>query len=202
MDFYLWDLGLTSDHRYNRFFDIFHPIIPITNRNRFEAEISANSPPLDVQALSYAIALLGSCSTPELRCHANICYEQVRLLLDKCESQETDKCLMSINNLQACTFLTLYELKQPNFTRAWMSLGRAIRLAKMMGLEQIYSGNSRTIWQGDLHMQSALTPGPIDSEERRRTFWALYIFDAFASIRTTTSWAFSNQASYKFFWWI
>ena len=173
-------------------FDICRPMLAMIDHSRFEAEISQPSPSIQVQALSYALGALGAFLIPELHSHVKICYQQSRTLLDLCERQESGESLISINTLQACTLLTFYELKQPNVGRAWMSLGRAIRLAKMMGLDQV---------DGQLGMAAQWCPStqplplfdPAEAEERRRTFWILYILDAFANTSAKSDMAFNDQ---------
>lgn len=179
-------------YSYDRFFDVFLPIMPMLSRTRFETEISQVSPTIGTQALSYAIAALGSFSVPELRCYVERCYENSRCLLDMCERQESGESLASINTLQACILLTLYEFKQPNFARAWMTLGRAIRLAKMMGLDQA-DGHANMAAQWGLRAQLPRPINPVDAEEWRRTFWVLYVFDGFSSLRTDSGSAFGKQ---------
>ncbi|PHH63673.1 hypothetical protein CDD82_1852 [Ophiocordyceps australis] len=178
---------------YDRYFEIFHPMIPIINRTRFQAELSQPFASTEVQALAHAIGALGAFSVPDLRCYVDRCYEEARNLLDVCERQENGQALGNVNVLQACALLTLYEFKRPNFARAWMTLGRAIRLAKMMGFD---GGNGAgqpcivTPWGAP--MQLSVSPGAGDVEERRRTFWVLYVFDAFSSLRTNTGLSFSQ----------
>ncbi|KAL2067812.1 hypothetical protein VTL71DRAFT_15908 [Oculimacula yallundae] len=104
-------------------------------------------------------------------------------MLKNPERGDTGEALSSINTIQACALLTLYELKQPYFGRAWMSLGRAIRLGKMMGLEK-ENGNSGLPAQWFPFNQRKSPPSPSEAEERRRTFWVLYILDALASTFT------------------
>jgi hypothetical protein len=161
---------------------------------RFETELSQPSPTIQVQALSYAIAALGALSVPELHCHVSNCYQQSRNLLDLCEREETGESLSNINTLQACTLLTIYELKQPNFRRAWMSLGRTTRLAQMMGLDQA-DGRPASVmnpqWSGP--SQPPTLYNSIKTEEMRRTFWVLYILDGFASIITQSGVAFDQE---------
>lgn len=97
------------------------------------------------------------------------------------------KSLASINTLQALTLRTLYEFKQPNFARTRMTLGRPIRLAKMMGLGDADGyGYSRagTVVEWGVRLQLPPPSDPEDTEERRRTFWVLYIFDAFSNTQT------------------
>ena len=64
------------------------------------------------------------------------------------------------------------------FPRAWMSTGRCIRMAHMMGLQRLDG-------QG-LEVKQILSPAKdwIDLEERRRTFWAGYYGDRWASAGT------------------
>ncbi|GIC85926.1 fungal specific transcription factor domain-containing protein [Aspergillus udagawae] len=167
---------------HDRYFDLFHSIMPLICRSRFEAEISEMSPSIEVQSLSFAIAVLGSFSVPELRCHVDRCYEQCRTLLDLCERQDTGESLASINTLQALALLTLYEFKQPNFARAWMTLGRAIRLAKMIGLDQVDSPpNAAMTAPWDQRPRLPPASCAVIAEERRRTFWVLYVFDSLST---------------------
>ncbi|KAL6861998.1 fungal-specific transcription factor domain-containing protein [Trichoderma novae-zelandiae] len=176
---------------YDRYFDVFHPMIPIINRSRFQHEISQPSPSVEVQALSYAIGTLTAFSVPELQYYVDHYYEQARNLLDICERQESGDSLSSINIMQASVVLTLYELKQPNFARAWLSLGRAIRLSKMMGLDSEESDSSMSSQWG-LRKPLVQRSSPADQEERRRVFWSLFIFDSFASLRVSAGPAFDG----------
>ncbi|EPE37022.1 fungal specific transcription factor-containing protein [Glarea lozoyensis ATCC 20868] len=175
-------------------FDIYRPMMGMVDQIRFETELSHPTPTIQVQALSYAIAALGALSVPELHCHVSNCYQQSRNLLDLCEREETGESLSNINTLQACTLLTIYELKQPNFRRAWMSLGRTTRLAQMMGLGQS-DGRPASVmtpqWSGPSPTPSL--HNPVKTEEMRRTFWVLYILDGFASIITQSGVAFDQE---------
>lgn len=185
----------------------------MVDQTRLEAELSCPSPSIQVQALSYAIGALGAFTVTELRCHVETCYQQSRILLDQCERHESgesckytyppNKCnlfeipvyqplhlsVTSINTLQACTLMTVYELKHPNFGRAWMSLGRAVRLAKMMGIDRV-DGQAGMAVQWSPHTQPAPLFNPAEAEERRRTFWVLYILDGFACTSTKSGLSF------------
>ncbi|KAK3370629.1 fungal-specific transcription factor domain-containing protein [Podospora didyma] len=177
---------------HDRYFEVFHPIQPIISRRRFERETSQPSPSIGVLALSCAMAALASTSIPE-RCHVDKCYEQCRTLLDACERDETGESLASINTLQALTLMALYEVKQPNFVRAWMTLGRAIRLAKMMGLDCASDACRKvsgvgTVWGRAQARLKLPPPTAADAEERRRTFWMLFVLDA-------TSVVYANDGS-------
>ncbi|KAL5084591.1 hypothetical protein Trisim1_011593 [Trichoderma cf. simile WF8] len=179
---------------YDRYFEVFHPIIPIINRTRFQHEMSQPSPSVEVQALSYAIGTLTAFSVPELHYYVDHYYEQARNLMDICERQDSGDSLSNINIMQAYVILTLYELKQPNFARAWLTLGRAIRLSKMMGLDTVETDSSMGTQWG-LRKQLIHPISSADQEERRRVFWSLFIFDSFASLRVSGGPAFDGDVN-------
>ncbi|KAK4243379.1 fungal-specific transcription factor domain-containing protein [Corynascus novoguineensis] len=172
---------------YDRYFDLFHPILPMISRTRFEADLESAETPqvssLGIHALSWAMATLGSSSIPELRGHVDRCYEQCRVLLELAERQDTGESL-DLNSLQALILLTLYESKQPKFARSWMTLGRAIRLAKMMGLDQ--GASCLSAIRTPTHVGPSLPPpaSPSEAEERRRTYWALFVLDTISTMKT------------------
>ncbi|OIW31075.1 hypothetical protein CONLIGDRAFT_299216 [Coniochaeta ligniaria NRRL 30616] len=177
---------------HTRFFDIVDPIVGcMVNRARFQTEAAAFSPPIDIQALSYAVAALGALTSTEYESARDKCYNQARELLDLCERQDNGGMLVSINTLQTCVLLALYEFKSPNFGRLWMTLGRAIRLCKLMGLDMLdadRSGNSAGLSKWSPQFPFQLPPSsPAVLEERRRTFWILYIFDVSAAIRSPSA---------------
>ncbi|KAK4141953.1 fungal-specific transcription factor domain-containing protein, partial [Dichotomopilus funicola] len=172
---------------YDRHFELFHPTLPIINRTRFEADLEAAETPqpssLGVHALSWAMATLGSSSIPELQGHVDRCYDKCRVLLELAERQDTGESL-DLHSLQALILLTLYEFKQPKFARSWMTLGRAIRLAKMMGLDQ--GACCLSAVPDPSHVGPSLPPpaNPSEAEERRRTYWALFVLDAISTMQT------------------
>jgi hypothetical protein len=179
------------------YFDVIDPILPIVNQSRLRAEVQQESASVAVLALSYAVAALGAIAATdgELSFAQVHCYNQTRELLDVCERQEDPNFLADINVLQAFVLLTLYEFKQPNFARSWMTLGRATRLCKMVGLDDIDGSHVLPKPMGShISLPPPTSPGAL--EERRRTFWGLYVFDAFAAIKSEMATAFdSTQVS-------
>lgn len=167
------------------FFDVFDSVMPIVNQSRFQAEMAQPSYTIEVHALSHAIGALGALTMPELAFAHEKCYNQARNLLDMCERQESGGTLININTLQTCVLLTFYEFRRTNFARAWMTLGRAIRLGKMMSLDRIDEASPKAEDSG-LRVPLPTASNPAELEERRRTFWLLYVFDAFAGIKTNS----------------
>lgn len=164
----------------------------MVNRARFQAEAAQFSSPIDMQALSHAVAALGALTSTGYVSARDKCYNQARELLDLCERQDSGAMLVSINTLQAFVSLALYEFKSPNFARLWMTLGRAIRLCKMMGLDMLDAdrdGTSADMSKQALQFPFQLPPAssPAVLEERLRTFWILYTFDVSAAIRSPSA---------------
>lgn len=63
-------------------------------------------------------------------------------------------------------------------------MGRAITLAKMMNLYQMDSANSGGAGTSDPEIRLPPLKDPASLEEMRRSFWTLYIFESYASVRT------------------
>jgi len=61
----------------------------------------------------------------------------------------------------------------------------------MMGLDK-EDGHASMALHWGLHMPLPPASNPAELEERRRTFWLLYIFDAFAGVRTNSSSTFDK----------
>lgn len=80
--------------------------------------------------------------------------------------------------VQAWCIIANYEFKLMYFPRAWMSTGRAARLAQMMGLHKVDADT--------LNTKQAMPPPAnwSEREERRRTFWVAFCIDRYASIGT------------------
>lgn len=92
---------------------------------------------------------------------------------------------MSLNVFQALLFVVRYELTKKQFTRARMTAGRAVTLAQILDLHNMDAGpfhhsslNNHMSSPGLLDAQD-----PVSLEEIRQSFWALYIFESYASVR-------------------
>ncbi|KAL8651133.1 MAG: hypothetical protein Q9226_004839 [Calogaya cf. arnoldii] len=107
------------------------------------------------------------------------CYRSARHHLEKLETEDDSGTFMSIDALQAIILLALYEFKQMYFARAWLTIGKAMRLAQMFGLHKM-DGNS--LISQDSGFQPGLHPTTdwTQLEERRRTFWVAFNVDWYA----------------------
>ncbi|KAI4237701.1 MAG: hypothetical protein LQ352_007922 [Teloschistes flavicans] len=171
--------------RHYAYFDIAHHTMPIVNQDRFTSELTKSALSPQVTSLSYAMASLGASLMDGYGPTKDRCYQLARKHFEVCEREEDGANLMSIEALQASILITYYELRGKGFARAWMSLGRAIRLAQMMGLDRMDADPG----SNDMpKFQQTLPPAqtPLELEERRKAFWVLFIIDAYASVRSGT----------------
>ncbi|KAL8973220.1 MAG: hypothetical protein Q9197_002446 [Variospora fuerteventurae] len=168
------------------YFDIAHYAMPILNQDKFLAALAQSYMPPHVASLSYAVASLAASLMDGYAHVKDKCYQIARKSFETCEREEDGANLMTIEALQACILITFYELRGKGFARAWMTLGRAIRLAQMMGLDRMDAPEPSVT--GTLKFQQTLPPAQsqLDLEERRKAFWVLFIVDTYASVRTGT----------------
>ncbi|KAH8704711.1 fungal-specific transcription factor domain-containing protein [Talaromyces proteolyticus] len=165
------------------YFNHIHAVIPMIDRHRFSLELDMSHPSPQLMSLSYAIALLGATVSSEHADFERTYYSHSRNYVETAERDDDDAQFNNLNLLQTYILLTYYEFRRKSFARAWMSLGKAIRLSDMLGLHRMDQGeqtgveSSRVVsFQGKISLTEA--------RERRRTFWVLFAFDAYASIRT------------------
>lgn len=163
------------------YFDIIHPTMPFLREDRFRSELSNEPNRLTVICLSYAVALMGSAMSPAHRQLQSICYKLARKYVELCE-QEDEEELVSLNIFQSLILIVRYELTHPRLVKAWMTIGRAVRLSKMLGLHCMDgppNGN-----RNGIRLSQAPLRHQVDIEERRRSFWTLYILEIYVRTRT------------------
>lgn len=105
-------------------------------------------------------------------------YQRARKYAESDEMKGHGETFITVAHCQAWTLMASYEFKLMYFPRAWVSAGRAIRLAQMMGLHR-QDGVGLDVKQ--------CLPPPRDwteREERRRAFWMTFCVDRYASIGT------------------
>ena len=167
--------------------------MPILSEIHFSTELAKDCTSSPIQGLTYAVALVATTVCPEFGYLQQVCYSTARKYVELCERDEDGTDLANLNTFQALLFIIRYELTSKRFTRAWMTLGRAIRLAKMLNLHQMDKVGTSGVASSDLQMRLPPTQDPTSLEERRRSFWALYIFEGYAATRTGMPCQFSES---------
>ena len=174
--------------RHQIFFDIIYQVLPIISRQRFNAEWMQNPSSLPTLCLVYSIALLGASISTKHSHQQQTCYNMARKYLELCEREDDGKHLANLNVIQALVFIIRYELRSKQLTRAWMTLGRAITLTKMLNLYQLDNPTAGAgVFRPDAELSLPQIVDPVSLEELRRCLWALYTFECYACIRTNRS---------------
>lgn len=132
-------------------------------------------PPVCLRYIMWAAA---ASITPKYNFLEEHFYARARKYIHKDEMTGHGESMVSIAHCQAWTIIGLYEFKQMYFPRAWMSVGRAARMAAMMRLHRLDGVG--------LDVKHCVPPPRdwVETEERRRTFWACFNQDRHASIGT------------------
>ncbi|MCJ1377551.1 hypothetical protein MMC17_000646 [Xylographa soralifera] len=164
------------------YFDSLHRSFPIVNKNRYLQKLGAMQEKPELICLSYALWTHGAMCCNKHVSEEEMCYRNTRSLLEQAEMKDEGASFLTIEALQASLLIAMYEIKRMFFSRAWISVGRAIRLAQMMKLHlldrlQLPANSARlsgTEWQPNPSMSSA---DWLEKEEKRRAFWTAYILD-------------------------
>nr|ART34991.1 putative Zn2Cys6 DNA-binding transcription factor [Fusarium babinda] len=166
---------------HNYYFESIYFSFPFLNRDRFAVESTGGDP--GINALIYAVALAG-CAHPSSQLNKeSICYTLARNYAEKCER---DGSLNDLNFLQALIFIGRFEAMDGKVERSWMTLGRAAMLSSLLRLPQMDHSEEVAESQDGSGLTLPKTTDPVLLEERRRTFWALYILQSY--VKTRTGW--------------
>lgn len=160
------------------YFSKIHPSLPMIHRARFLLSMDLAPHMRPAVCLRYAMWCHAATITPKYEQLAEHFYQRARKYAEQDEMKGHGESMITLGHCQAWTLLACYEFRQIYFPRAWMSIGRASRLALMMGLHR----QDRV----GLDVKQTLPPPRdwTDREERRRTFWMAFCQDRYASIGT------------------
>ncbi|KAF2869815.1 fungal-specific transcription factor domain-containing protein [Massariosphaeria phaeospora] len=163
---------------YQIYFTKVHPSLPIIHRPRFLAAMNLAPhmrPPVCLRYIMWTLAASVTDKYDGLQEHF---YQRARKYAQMDEMKGHGESTITLGHCQSWTLTATYEFKQMYFPRAWLSAGRATRLAQMMQLHRLDGVG--------LDVKQCLPP-PRDwteREERRRTFWMAFCVDRYASIGT------------------
>lgn len=171
------------------FFDRFSTAMPILYKDKFYQELRNSPDDLALKSVSFTISLLAILISEQHRHLEKTCYTLARRYIDACETEDESNTFGSIRFFQSLLFLTRYELARRNCTRASMLLGRAVRLGKLLRLDQLDKPGDGTPWSstgiiGIPYAPLRPTQDVVEVEERRRCLWALYVIEGYSTIHT------------------
>ena len=175
---------LSSLH--DRYFESVYYSFPFINRDKFMIESTVSGGPA-ASALVYAVALAG-CShiTPEDSERQSTCYNLARDYAERCERED---CMSDLNFVQALLLIGRFEATSQKLERSWLTLGRAAMLCRLLRLHRMDEVSHDQNTESGESQNSPLfslphTEDPVLLEERRRTFWGLYILESYVETRS------------------
>lgn len=160
------------------FFEKIYPMMPIIHRPRYYAALNLAPnmrPPICLRYIMWCNA--ASISDKYFFLH-NHFYQRARKYAEVDEMKGFGENIVSLAHCQTWIFIGIYEFRMIYFPRAWLSVGKAARLALMLGLNRL-DGASLDV------KQSILPPKDwTEREERRRVFWGAFATDRYSSVGT------------------
>jgi hypothetical protein len=168
---------LHSDQCY---FQKIHPAHPIIHPPRYFAAMQLGPharPPVALRYIMWSLAAAVSDKYENLRPHF---YQRARKYAEMDEMKDHGEHIVSVAYCQTWLLISTHEFKFMCLPRAWLSVGKAIRLVLMMGLHRL-DGTG-------LDVKLCIPPARdwTEKEERRRVFWMAFCADRYAS--TGTGW--------------
>ncbi|KAI9735208.1 MAG: hypothetical protein M1834_001798 [Cirrosporium novae-zelandiae] len=166
------------DELHQIYFEKIHPSVPMIHRPRYFAALNLAPhmrPPICLRYIMWSLAASVTDKYFSLQEHF---YHRARKYIQQDEMKGHGESTITVAHSQCWTLIATYEFKMMYFPRAWVSTGRSVRLAQMMGMHRLDGVG--------LDVKQCL-PAPRDwteREERRRTFWMAYCEDRYASIGT------------------
>ena len=151
------------------FFTSYHPLLPCIHRNTFVERVNRGGSTESDALLCATLAVAASAHPDDhLRYLQNSWLSRARLLFDK----DINGSTFPTRSLQAAVWIIFNAYISGDLTEAWFMLGKACRLAHLLGFDRIdCSRSDRFI---------SMVPGPRDAielEERRKTIWVLFFLD-------------------------
>lgn len=152
--------------------------MPLIHRPRYLAALNLAPhmrPPVCLRYIMWTMAASVSDKYEAMQEHF---YHRARKYAQMDEMKGHGETTITLGHCQAWVLMCSYEFKLMYFPRAWLSAGRACRLAQMMQLHRLDGSG--------LDVKQCLPPPKdwTEREERRRTFWMTFCVDRYASIGT------------------
>lgn len=153
-------------------------MLPIIHRPRYFASLNLAPhmrPPICLRYIMWCHA--ASASDKYFFLHSHF-YQRARKYAEADEMKGFGENIVSLAHCQTWILIGTYEFRMIFFPRAWLSVGKAARLALMLGLNRLDGVG--------LDVKQSISP-PRDwteREERRRVFWGAFATDRYASVGT------------------
>ncbi|KAI1612322.1 fungal-specific transcription factor domain-containing protein [Exophiala viscosa] len=167
------------DELHDIFFAKIYPRTPFIHKGRYLAAMSLPPtsrlrPPV---CLSYSLWTLAASVSENYSAVTEQFYLRARKYMDADEIEGRGQGVVTLAHAQATAYLATYEMNKLYFPRAWLNVGRAVRLCHMMNLHRLDD-------RSELDVKETLSSPMnwLELEERRRVFWAVFVQDRYQSI--------------------
>jgi hypothetical protein len=166
---------MLTRHSTQIYFLHIHPHAPMIHQYRFLAAMSLSPHARPPIALRYAMWLLAASVTIKYNNLADHFYSRARKYANAVEMLSHGEKVQNVAHIQAEILIAIYEFKSMHFPRAWLRVGRVVRLSQMITLHRMDTEMFR--------VEKCLPPAKdfIEQEERRRTFWLTFCLDRYAT---------------------
>ncbi|KAI2615227.1 hypothetical protein GGR54DRAFT_632321 [Hypoxylon sp. NC1633] len=164
------------------YFDRVHSFAPVLHQRRYFSW-ARNMAKTEAQTcLRHAMWTLAASVSAHYQNIGDSLYRYTRRALENLESKCVGLAMTEVEQVQAWLLLAIHEFMCVDFSRGWVSAGRAFRLIQLNWL-QYSEGSDVSLAQTDW----------VDAEQKRRTFWLAYCLDRFVSVRNNSPMTFSEQ---------
>ncbi|KAH8697974.1 fungal-specific transcription factor domain-containing protein [Talaromyces proteolyticus] len=153
------------------FFRDIHPTLPILHPSKYFHKKNLHKSDDGIRCLRYIVWSHAASVCESLSHMRDRFYEQARGYA--CANEMNDNVGISLIQCQALVLISYYEYKHAIFPRAWLTAGKAMRLALVLKLHRMDSG---VHWNSTLDVSDEW----VELEERRRTFWSAFCVDSYS----------------------
>ncbi|RBR23755.1 uncharacterized protein FIESC28_03460 [Fusarium coffeatum] len=157
-------LGNLLPELYRYFFKYVYNSMPIICETRFLSELSTDHPSKSITALKYSVALLSTAVSIRSQHLSQELYALVRRQIEDCEMDPDTTAFSNLNVFQALLFL--------------------VRLSSVLRLHRMDSSVGHDDAVPGLHISLPVTDDQCLLEERRRSFWLLFVWETYIKTRS------------------
>lgn len=160
------------------FFSSTQPCFHFLHKNRFQSMLSLGK---IKPHLLYSVLLTGASFSDNHLFHLqDQMYKRAVKYIFKTENFGYGEEMVNLQYVQSLVLIAIHENRIGSFGRAWLTVGKAIRAANQNNLHEIeLLVNVRECF----NMHVSFDPfNTYDIDERRRTFWTVYVLDKYCAM--------------------
>lgn len=159
-----------------QYFETSHCCYPFLNKRKFLSQFGMGRVK---PYLLYAILMTGAYLSDSPLFHLQEqMYQRCAKYLQKAENKGFGEEILNIEFVQATLLMAIYENGSGSFGRAWLMVGKVVKAAHQNNLHDI---ETLVATGRDRKNQFVDVSDEVLLEEKRRTFWTVYILDKYCS---------------------